>query len=116
MNTSTHLTHLIKLISTVALSIAAITPSYATGESEVEVALDMTSNFRYADAFAHFRVAAKLGNIDAQRSAGLMALYGESMYGPEIHANRVEALQWLGLAAKNGDEVSAYMLAKQLGQ
>jgi len=103
---------LIKCVITVVISTAAVLPACAAGESEVEAALDAASEHRYSDALAHYRIAAQFGNVDAQRNAGLMVLYGESLYGTEIHANRTEALQWLGLAAKNGCEVSTYVLAK----
>lgn len=100
------------LIAAIVLSVAAILPAYAAGESEFEAAIDATSEYRYAEALKHFRNAAELGNIDAQRSAGLMLLYGGALYGQEIHANRGEALRLLGLAAKGGCKVSSYVLAR----
>ena len=106
------MTHLIKLIFAFAILLAAVLPAYAAGESEVEAAIEAVSDHRYAEAFAHYRIAARLGNVDAQRSAGLMALYGEVLYGSEIHADRAEALQWLGLAEKAGCGICAYVLAK----
>lgn len=105
------MTRSIKLIVAVALSVAAILPAYAAGEREFEAALEAASDFRYSKALEHFRRAAELGNIDAQRSAGLMLLYGGALYGQEIHANRGEALRLLGLAAKGGCKVSDYVLA-----
>lgn len=100
-------------IFAVGISIAFILPAYAAGESEVEAAIEAASDYRYGVAFEHYRIAARLGNVDAQRSGGLMALYGEVLYGTEIHADRAEALQWLGLAAKAGCEICAYVLAKR---
>lgn len=106
------MTHPIKLIAAVAMSVAAILPAYGAGEREVEMAIEAASDFRYSKALEHFRSAAELGNIDAQRSAGLMLLYGGALYGQEIRANRGEALRWLGLAAKGGCKVSTYVLAR----
>lgn len=101
-----------RLILAVAISLATIIPAYAAGEQEFGAGIDAASDYRYSEALGYFRNAAKLGNLDAQRSAGLMLLYGGALYGQEIRANRGEALQWLGLAAKGGCRVSAYVLAR----
>jgi TPR repeat protein len=108
----TAMTRPIKHIAAVVLSVAAILPAYAVGEREFEMAIEAASDFRYSIALEHFRSAAELGNIDAQRSAGLMLLYGGALYGQEIRTNRSEAIRWLGLAAKGGCKVSAYEIAR----
>lgn len=106
----TKMTQLISLVCAAALSMAAVPPSYAAGENELEAAHQPASEYRYSDAFADFRIAGELGNVAAQRSAGLMLLYGDALYGPEIHADRTEALRWLIFAAKGGCEVSTHMV------
>lgn len=108
----TTMTRLIKYTFAAVMLIATALPSHAAGEREVEAALEAVAEQRYADAFAHYRIAASLGNTDAQRSGGLMALYGGILYGTEIHADRAEALQWLELAAKNGCDICVYVLTK----
>lgn len=106
------MTHPIRFIVAVAWSVATILPAHAAGEREYTAALEAAADYRYASALEHFRQAAEQGNVDAQRSAGLMLLYGSALYGQEIRANRGEALRWLGLAAKGGCKVSDYVLAR----
>lgn len=99
----------------VAVAILAATGlsfAYAAGEHELDAAREAASDYRYALAFANYRAAATLGNREAQRSAGLMALYGERLYGAEVARNRSEALQWLNRAAAQGCAVSAYMVRR----
>lgn len=104
---------LIKSLFVAAMWIAAVLPAHAAGEREVEAALEAAADYRYAEAFALYQTAARLGNIDAQRSGGLMALYGDVLYGTEIQADRAEAWQWLKSAAKAGCNVCAYVLEKR---
>ncbi|MCM2287940.1 MAG: hypothetical protein NDI67_02835 [Sulfuritalea sp.] len=87
-------------------------PATASGESALELALGDAADYRYASALANFRRAAAAGNVQAQRSLGLMLLNGEALYGSEIGANRVEATKWLSLAAANGCGVSKLVLAR----
>lgn len=97
----------------VALAATAVAiPAMASGESELELALGDAADYRYASALAHFRLAAAAGNVQAQRTLGLMLLNGEALYGNEIEGNRVEAIKWLSLAAANGCGVSKLVLAR----
>lgn len=99
-----------KLIVAATVSVTSLLPAHAAGERELEKALEAASEYRYAQAMTHFRGAAEQGNVDAQRSSGLMALYGDRLYGSAVPRNRTEAVKWLNLAAKGGCEVSSYML------
>lgn len=97
----------------VALAATVMTiPAMASGEPELELALGDAADYRYASALSHFRLSAAAGNVQAQRSLGLMLLTGEALYGNEIRGNRVEAVKWLSLAASNGCGVSKYVLAR----
>ena len=87
-------------------------PALASGEAELAAALDHAADHRYAIALAHFRLSAEQGNVQAQRSLGLMLLKGEPLYGGEVPGNRVEALRWLSLAADKGCGVSKFVLAR----
>lgn len=66
----------------------------------------------YAEAFAHYRAAAEKGDRNAQRTTGLMLLYGERLYGSQVRQDVDEAKKWLSRAAANGCETSAYMLRR----
>lgn len=68
------------------------------------------ADYRYGEALAHFRQAAEHGDRDAQRILGLMLLYGESLYGQEVLRDPLQARRWLGDAARNGCEVSEFLL------
>lgn len=102
---------LIEYTFAAAILSAAAIPAHAAGEREVEAGLEAVADNRYAEAFALYRAAALLGNIDGQRSVGLMALYGDILYGTEIHADKAEAVHFLELAAKGGCDICAYVLA-----
>lgn len=93
------------LIAVIVIAVAGLTPAlsaHASGETELEAGLEAASEYRYAHAFELFRQAAEKGNAEAQRNAGLMALYGERLYGAEVPRNQVEAEKWLASAARSG--------------
>lgn len=87
-------------------------PALASGEAELAAAMDYAADHRYAIALAHFRLSAEQGNVQAQRSLGLMLLKGETLYGSEVASSRAEALKWLSLAASKGCGVSKFVLAR----
>lgn len=67
---------------------------------------------RYELALAHFQKAAELGNVQAQRIAGMMLLFGEALYGSQVTGNRLEAIRLLEQASRQGCDVSSYMLTQ----
>jgi TPR repeat protein len=89
-------------------------PAAATMSADLayEVGLAAATDYRYSDALAQFRVAAQEGNRDAQRTLGMMLLYGEHLYGADVHRDGGEAIHWLKSAASSGCEVSTFMLKK----
>lgn len=93
-------------------AMAIANPAMASGDADLAMALDAAADYRYGLALVHFKRSGELGNVQAQRSAGLMLLNGEGLYGDEIKANRAEALRWLALAAGNGCGVSRLVLAR----
>lgn len=97
------------LIAVIIIAVAGFSPALsarASGEAELEAGLEAASEYRYARAFELFRQAAEKGNVEAQRNAGLMALYGERLYGVEVPRNRIEAVKWLASAASGGCAVA----------
>ena len=64
----------------------------------------------YGQALALLRQAADQGNASAARSAGLMLLYGQRLYGAQVASDRALAQHYLGRAAALGCEVSRITL------
>ena len=64
---------------------------------------------KYADALAHFQVAADGGNARAQEILGFMYLYGPSSYAVGVPRDREQAIYWFGRAAREGREVAQRM-------
>ncbi|WP_296506438.1 hypothetical protein [Rhodoferax sp.] len=77
-----------------------------------EIGLAAAMDYRYSEALVQFRVAATQGNRDAQRTIGLMLLYGERLYGADVHRNDEEAIHWLKSASASGCETSSFVLQK----
>lgn len=97
------------LIAVIVIAVAGLAPAlsaHASGEAELEAGLEAAGQYRYALALGLFRQAAEKGNVDAQRNAGLMALYGERLYGTEVARNQTEAEKWLASAARGGCAVA----------
>jgi TPR repeat protein len=82
----------------------------AAQERAFDLGMEAISDYRHSVALMHFMSAAEHGDRDAQRSLGLMLLYGGRLYGSDVQANREQATHWLRKAAANGCEVSAFML------
>lgn len=78
-------------------------PSYEQG-------LEAASSFKYGEALTHFQVAAGREDKKAQRTIGLMLLYGERLYGSDIQRDEARARYWLQRAADNKDEIAAHVL------
>jgi TPR repeat protein len=97
------------LFSATASASASATTS---ADHEYEVGLAAAMDYRYSEALVQFRLAATQGNLDAQRTIGLMLLYGDRLYGADVHRNDDEAIHWLKLAKTSGDETSAFVLEK----
>jgi TPR repeat protein len=87
-------------------------PAAAMAATPYGSGVEAAAEHRYAEALASFRQAAELGDRNAMRTLGLMLLYGESLYGPEVARQPVEARRWLQLAAARGCEVSAFMVQR----
>lgn len=105
------MTRFMIILATMAAT-AVATPVKASGDAELAIALDAAADHQHGLALVHFRRSGEQGNVQAQRSAGLMLLNGEELYGDEIKANRAEALRWLSLAAENGCGVSKLILTR----
>ena len=88
---------------------ASIFTSVGRANADDLVAAD---EYDYARAFAQYCQAADHGNRNAQRTCGLMALYGETLYGDQVHRNLPLAKKYLGMAAAQGSAVSKYMLSR----
>lgn len=98
------------LVALFAMSPAqAASPGYDRG-------LEAVADYHYAESLAHFQVAAESGDAEAQRTLGLMLLYGSKLYGAEIPGNFVQAVRWLQSAAAQGCPVSALVLKKRVSQ
>jgi TPR repeat protein len=65
---------------------------------------------RYADALAHYQVAADGGNARAQEILGFMYMHGPSSYSAGVPRDREQAIYWFGRAAREGREVAQRML------
>jgi TPR repeat protein len=70
------------------------------------------ANGRYDLALNTYLLAADQGHSQAQRTAGLMLLYGQHVYGAEIQQDRTKGLWLIRKAAGNGCEVSKHLLEK----
>lgn len=74
----------------------------------LDQAKEAMADGRYGVALTHLIVAADQGDVDAQRTAGLMLLYGEQVYGAEVIRDVARAKVLLSRAAANGCEVSKH--------
>lgn len=83
----------------------AASPAYQKG-------LEAAADFHYAESLGYFRAAAEAGDPNAQRTLGLMLLYGHQLYGAEIPTNFAQAVRWLQTAASQGCEVSTLVLKR----
>ncbi len=86
---------------------ASIFTSFGRANADDLVAAD---EYDYAGAFTQYCKSADRGERNAQRTCGLMALYGEALYGDQVHRNLPLAKKYLGMAAAQGSAVSKYML------
>jgi TPR repeat protein len=86
----------------------------AGGDAEYEAGLREAQELRYARALDHFNMAAAQGHRDALRTAGLMLLYGQDLYGEEVQKDWITAVHLLAEAAAQGCAVSARVL-RQIG-
>jgi TPR repeat protein len=93
-----------------AALVASVTPAYAATDTEAaDVAYE---NQHYGEALALYEAAAAKGDLRSQEIAGLMCLYGEAMYGPEIRRDKLRAAKWLRLAAEQGSEMARRLLPR----
>lgn len=79
-------------------------------------AREASEDYRYDLALTHFRMAAKLGNVEAQRTAGMMVLLGETLYGSQVERNRIEGVRLLQQAAGQGCATSKFVLSRLSAQ
>lgn len=95
-----------------AILFACLTPLACAVDADAEYAagLDAAQGLHYGDALEYFTRAAAHGNRDAMRTAGLMMLYGEALYGQEVHKDWIVAIHLLAEAANRGCTVSAFIL------
>ncbi len=85
------------------------------GEEAMGLASDAIENHRYDHALAHFRTAAEKGNVVAQRIAGMMLVYGESIYGAAVARNSTEGIHLLRQAAGQGCKISHFVVGRMEG-
>lgn len=93
-----------------ALLLLAVPAAQAVSPSSYEQGLEAVTNYRYSEALMHFQAAAEQGNRDAERNLGLMLLFGDRLYGGDVVRNQGQARRWLQAAARDGCEVSSFML------
>ena len=67
---------------------------------------------RYGLALNAYLQAAEQGHVQAQRTAGLMLLHGERVYGQEIRQDKAKGIWLLNKAAANGCEISKQLLQR----
>lgn len=103
-----HIRNAVRLAGCVAAVLTAL-PTTAASPA-FERALESMEASHYLEARQYLQSAAEQGDRDAQRSLGLMMLYGETLYGKEIPADIQQARRWLQTASKQGCEVSYHML------
>lgn len=98
-----------------ALAFLAVAPAALAADPEAtyESGVRAAEEFRYAEALHHFTQAAAQGHRHARRTAGLMLLYGEKLYGQEIRQDRLRAMKLLGQAAGQGCELSTLVLKQR---
>lgn len=92
------------------LLLSSLTTAAVAANAEHEAGLEAASEYRYAKALSHFQAAATQGDREAQRTSGLMLLYGHRLYGHEVATDRAQAVKWLNAAAAGGCQVSAAVL------
>ena len=76
-----------------------------SAEQHFQLALEAQSHREYPAMLAHLKVAASLGDIQAQEVLGSVLLAGPAIYGRAIRSDRCEALRWFLAAARAGSEV-----------
>ena len=76
-----------------------------TAEQHFQLALEAQSHREYPAMLAHSKVAANLGDVQAQEFLGSVLLAGPSIYGRAVRSDRCEALRWFLAAARQGSEV-----------
>lgn len=97
-------------IGTVAtLSFSTCATSEPANQS-YELGLEATADYRYSEALKYFRAAAAEGDRQAQRTLGLMLLYGGGLYGGDVHGEPEQAKRWLQAASAHGDDISSFAL------
>jgi TPR repeat protein len=98
----------IQVLSVAALSLMALAPPLHSRDwwADATEALDGYDNVR---AVAALRLAAASGNLRSQEVLALMLWHGEALY-PGVSANRMEALEWFGTAARGGSDTALYLL------
>jgi len=93
-------------------ALSGLTNAATPDKEEMSLATDALENFRYDLALAHYRKAAELGNVDAQRTAGMMLLYDDATRGVDVPGNREEGIRLLQQAASQGCRISIAVLAR----
>jgi TPR repeat protein len=80
-----HKTMLLSAALALLFSATASASATTSADHEYEVGLAAAMDYRYSEALVQFRLAATQGNLDAQRTIGLMLLYGDRLYGADVH-------------------------------
>lgn len=98
-----------RLLACMLVSVASVAWADDSSFAQAEEAID---NHEFRLALHLYRQAADQGDPEAARSAGLMLLYGERLYGTQVKGDRMLAQHYLRRAALRGCEVSAALLQK----
>lgn len=102
-----------RIVTSVALAVVVCAlPLAAMADARADAGFAAAEDFDYAGALEHFRAAGEAGDVQGARIAGLMLLYGETLYGPAVKQDRAAAIKLLRTAAAGGCEVSAAMVRK----
>jgi TPR repeat protein len=105
--------------STLAAAVFAafvLCPLAASGEHDTrdpfEQALAAYEIGRYADAVSWLSIAGENNDVRAQQMLGLMYVYGEALYGPELPRNVGLGKAWLYRAEAQGSQVARFAVSR----
>jgi TPR repeat protein len=100
------------VVSATLLWSAADRAVASDGQAQYDAGLEASAQMDYAQALTHFKQAAALGNRDAQRTGGMMLMYGAALYGNDVPTQQAEAVALLKAAADAGCEMSYFLLTR----
>jgi TPR repeat protein len=102
----------VALAAAVTLTLSATLPAEARGPVETAAADNAYDTQHFSDALALYERAAAAGDLRSQEIAGLMLLYGGSLYGAAVPHDMARAVQWLSKAAAQGSPMAERLLQR----